>query len=48
MARYDSQPFGVLRASAMEPMELSSHLIEGTVLLAGAVLELLSPTSQDP
>jgi hypothetical protein len=29
-------------------MELGGHLIEGAVLLAGAVLELLSPTSQDP
>jgi hypothetical protein len=31
-----------------ELMELGGHLIEGAVLLAGAVLELLSPTSQDP
>jgi riboflavin synthase alpha subunit len=29
-------------------MELGGHLIEGAVLLVGAVLELLSPTSQDP
>jgi hypothetical protein len=35
-------------ASLPELMELGSHLIEGVVLLAGAVLELLSPTSQDP
>jgi hypothetical protein len=31
-----------------ELMELGGHLIEGAVLLAGAVLELLSPTSRDP
>jgi hypothetical protein len=30
-----------------EPMELSGRLIKGTVLIAGAVLELLSPTRQD-
>jgi riboflavin synthase alpha subunit len=29
-------------------MELGGHLIKGAVLIAGAVLELLSPTSQDP
>jgi hypothetical protein len=29
-------------------MELSGHLVKGAVLIAGAVLELLSPTSQDP
>jgi riboflavin synthase alpha subunit len=28
-------------------MELGGHLIKGTVLIAGAVLELLSPTRQD-
>jgi hypothetical protein len=31
-----------------ELMELGGHLIKGAVLIAGAVLELLSPTSQDP
>jgi hypothetical protein len=31
-----------------EQVELSGHLIKGAVLVAGAVLELLSPTSQDP
>jgi hypothetical protein len=31
-----------------ELMVLGGHLIKGTVLIAGAVLELLSPTSQDP
>jgi hypothetical protein len=31
-----------------ELMELGSHLIKGAVLIAGAVLELLPPTSQDP
>jgi hypothetical protein len=31
-----------------EPVELGSHLVEGTVLVAGATLELLSPTSQNP
>jgi hypothetical protein len=31
-----------------ELMELGGHLVEGVVLIAGAVLELLSPTSQDP
>jgi hypothetical protein len=30
-----------------ELVELGAHLIEGAVLIAGAVLELLSPTSQD-
>jgi hypothetical protein len=29
-------------------VELGSHLVEGAVLVAGAALELLSPTSQDP
>jgi hypothetical protein len=29
-------------------VELGVHLIEGTVLVAGAALELLSPTSQNP
>jgi riboflavin synthase alpha subunit len=29
-------------------MELGGHLIKGAVLIAGAVLEFLSPTSQDP
>jgi hypothetical protein len=29
-------------------MELGGHLIKGAVLIAGAVLELLSPTSRDP
>jgi hypothetical protein len=28
-------------------MELGGHLIKGVVLIAGAVLELLSPTRQD-
>jgi hypothetical protein len=28
-------------------MELGGRLIKGTVLIAGAVLELLSPTRQD-
>jgi riboflavin synthase alpha subunit len=28
-------------------MELDGHLIKGAVLIAGTVLELLSPTSQD-
>jgi hypothetical protein len=28
-------------------MELGGHLIKGAVLIAGAVLELLSPTRQD-
>jgi hypothetical protein len=31
-----------------EPVELGVHLIEGTVIVAGAALELLSPTSQNP
>jgi hypothetical protein len=30
-----------------EPAELGAHLIEGAILIAGAVLELLSPTSRD-
>jgi hypothetical protein len=29
-------------------VELSGHLIKGAVLVAGAVLKLLSPTSQNP
>jgi hypothetical protein len=29
-------------------VELGVHLVKGAVLVAGAVLELLSPTSQDP
>jgi hypothetical protein len=29
-------------------VELGSHLVEGAVLVAGAALELLSPTSQNP
>jgi hypothetical protein len=29
-------------------VELGVHLIEGVVLVAGAALELLSPTSQNP
>jgi hypothetical protein len=31
-----------------ELMELGGHLIKSAVLIVGAVLELLSPTSQDP
>jgi hypothetical protein len=31
-----------------ELMELGGHLIKGVVLIAGTVLELLSPTSRDP
>jgi hypothetical protein len=31
-----------------ELVELGGHLVEGTVLVAGAALELLSPTSQNP
>jgi hypothetical protein len=31
-----------------EPVELGVHLIKGVVLVAGAALELLSPTSQNP
>jgi hypothetical protein len=31
-----------------ELMKLGGYLIEGAVLIAGTVLELLSPTSQDP
>jgi hypothetical protein len=30
----------------MKLAELGAHLIEGAVLVAGAVLELLSPTSR--
>jgi hypothetical protein len=30
-----------------ELAELGAHLIEGAVLVAGAVLEILSPTSRD-
>jgi hypothetical protein len=29
-----------------EPAEFGAHLVEGAVLVTGAVLELLSPTSQ--
>jgi hypothetical protein len=29
-------------------VELSVHPVEGAVLIAGAALELLSPTSQNP
>jgi hypothetical protein len=29
-------------------VEPGGHLVKGTVLVAGAVLELLSPTSQNP
>jgi hypothetical protein len=29
-------------------VELGVHLVEGAVLVAGATLELLSPTSQNP
>jgi riboflavin synthase alpha subunit len=29
-------------------VELGGHLVKGAVLVASAVLELLSPTSQDP
>jgi hypothetical protein len=35
-------------APLLELMELGGHLIKGAVLLVGAVLDLLSPTSQDP
>jgi hypothetical protein len=35
-------------ASLSELVELNVHLVEGTVLVAGAALELLSPTSQNP
>jgi hypothetical protein len=31
-----------------ELVELGGHLVKSVVLVAGAVLELLSPTSQDP
>jgi hypothetical protein len=31
-----------------ELVELSGHLIKGAILVAGVVLELLSPTSQNP
>jgi hypothetical protein len=34
-------------APLLEPMELGGHLIKGAVRIAGAVLELLSPTRQD-
>jgi hypothetical protein len=34
-------------ASLPELAELGAHLIEGATLAAGAVLELLSPTSRD-
>jgi riboflavin synthase alpha subunit len=29
-------------------VELGGHLVKGAVLVAGTVLKLLSPTSQDP
>jgi hypothetical protein len=29
-------------------VELGVHLVKGVVLVAGAVLKLLSPTSQNP
>jgi hypothetical protein len=29
-------------------VELGVHLVESAIFVAGAVLELLSPTSQDP
>jgi hypothetical protein len=35
-------------ASLSELVELGVHPIEGAVLVAGAALELLSPTSQNP
>jgi hypothetical protein len=35
-------------ASLQELVELGVHLVEGAVLIAGAALELLSPTSQNP
>jgi hypothetical protein len=35
-------------APVPELVELGGHLVKGAVLVAGAVLELLSPTSQDP
>jgi hypothetical protein len=31
-----------------ELVKLGVHLVEGTILIAGAALELLSPTSQNP
>jgi hypothetical protein len=31
----------------LEPAKLGTHLIEGVVLVAGAVLELLPPTDQN-
>jgi hypothetical protein len=34
-------------APLLELMELGGRLIKGVVLIAGAVLELLSPTRQD-
>jgi hypothetical protein len=34
-------------APLTELAELSVHLVEGAVLVTGAVLELLSPTSQN-
>jgi hypothetical protein len=57
MARYDNQPSGGPEgvgervkgaASLPELVELGVHLVEGAVLVAGATLELLSPTSQNP
>jgi hypothetical protein len=35
-------------ASLPKLVELGIHLVEGAVLVAGAALELLSPTSQNP
>jgi hypothetical protein len=35
-------------ASLPELVELGVHPVEGTVLIAGAALELLSPTSLSP
>jgi hypothetical protein len=35
-------------ASLPELVELGVHLVEGAVLVAGAALELLSPTNQNP
>jgi hypothetical protein len=35
-------------ASLPELVKLGVHLVEGAVLVAGATLELLSPTSQNP
>jgi hypothetical protein len=35
-------------APLLELAELGAHLVKGAVLVAGAELELLSPTSQNP